>query len=207
MAKSELLQAIAVTAELCGGREFSEGAARQFERDLSVYPLNQVLNALDRCRHELQRPLTLAAVIERIDDGRPGPDEAWAMLPQDERVTVVWTTEMQVAWGIARELHDQVAARMAFKEAYSRIIGAARAEQRPVVWQPALGADPDGREQPLMEAIALGRLTAPHVAGLLPYHKPTSAGLAVLERGMQMLADKRTPMPDNIRAFLPKKLG
>lgn len=201
----QLLQAIAVTAELCG-REFSEGAMRQFERDLSGFALPAVLLALDRCRKELQRPLTLAAVLERIEDGRPGPEEAWALLPRDESQTVVWTTEMRTAWGIARELDDSIAARMAFKEAYSRIVAEARAERKPVAWQASLGQDKDGREPVLQQAIAQGRLTQAQVEKhLLPYHKPTEAEHLALLRGMKMVEDKREAMPANTREFLPKR--
>lgn len=186
---AELLKAIAVTAELCG-REFSDGAARQFVRDLQGYPIPSVLRALDRCRRELQRPLTLAAVLERIDDGRPGPDEAWAMLPTDERTTVVWTTEMAQAWGTASNLDDQVAARMAFRDAYSRIVAANRANRIEPVWQASLGHDPDGREHVLLRAMELGRLSAAHVQNLLPYHKPTQAAELALVKGAAMLQNK-----------------
>jgi hypothetical protein len=199
---SELLKAIAVTAELCG-KEFSDAAARQFVRDLAPYPVAQVLKGLDRCRRELQRPLTLAAVLERIDDGRPGAEEAWAMLPQDEDSTVVWTTEMAEAWGISRELDDKIAARMAFKEAYSRIIGEARASQRPPVWQASLGHNPDEREHVLLQAVAKGRLTQQHFERLLPYHKTSENELLALAKGMQMLEDKRNaPLPESVRTFM-----
>lgn len=202
---ADLLKAIAVTAELCG-REFSDGAARQFVKDLAGYPVPQVLKALDRCRRELQRPLTLAAVLERIDDGRPGADEAYAMLPMDEASTVVWTTEMAEAWGIARELGDRVAARMAFREAYNRIVANNRSERIQPVWQASLGHDPDGREHVLKQAVALGRLTQAHVERvLLPYHKPTAAAEVALLKGAQMLEDKREPIPEKILAFLPKR--
>ena len=201
---ADLLKAIAVTAELCG-REFSEGAARQFVRDLKPYPVSKVLAALDRCRRELQKPLTLAAVLERIDDGRPGPEEAWAMLPRDERTTIVWTTEMAEAWGLAAELEDDIAGRMAFKEAYARIVATARAEHRSPTWQASLGSDPDGRTAVLQDAVRLGRLTQAHVEQhLLPYNKPTQMEQLALAKGAAMLKDKRerAPIPESVRKYL-----
>lgn len=202
----DLAKAIAVTAEMCGGRELSKGAAQQFVRDLSEYPEPHVLRALDRCRRELQRPLTLAAVLERIDDGRPGADEAFAMLPTDERMTVVWTTEMAEAWGIAGELDDRIAMRMAFRDAYNRIVANNRASRVAPVWQASLGHDPDGREHVLRNAVALGRLTSQHVERvLLPYHKPTVAVELAILKGAQMLQDKREPIPDKVLAFLPQR--
>ena len=75
--KAELLQAIAVTAELTA-TELSKDAARALADDLDGYPVHAVLNALRACRRELTGRLTLAAVIQRIEDGRPGPEEALA---------------------------------------------------------------------------------------------------------------------------------
>ena len=92
-----LLEALAVTAELTG-TELSEAAARAMVADLQAYPAQQVLVALTRCRRELKGRLTIAAVLERLDDGRPGPNEAWAMIPQDEAGSVVWTQEMAEAF-------------------------------------------------------------------------------------------------------------
>ena len=53
MPSVELIQAVAVTAELCG-RVFSEGAARTFVSDLAAYPEPAVLKALTRCRREVK---------------------------------------------------------------------------------------------------------------------------------------------------------
>src|ERR1043165_278765 len=120
-----LLKAIAVTAELTG-TTMSEAAASVMAEDLTRYPENQVLVALTRCRRELRGRLTIADVIQRLDDGRPGPEEAWAMIPQDEAPSVVWTQEMASAFGIALPLMDDpVAARMAFKEAYAKAVAKA----------------------------------------------------------------------------------
>jgi hypothetical protein len=168
-ASERLLQAIAVTAELTG-TQLSTPAARVMADDLGRFPEAQVLGALTRCRKELKGRLTIADVVTRLDDGRPGVEEAWAMIPKTEGPTVVWTEEMATAYGVALPLIDEdpVAARMAFKEAYSAAVGRARDEGRPAKWTPCLGHDVNGREAPLLEAVKLGRLTAPHVQGLLP---------------------------------------
>jgi glutamate formiminotransferase len=112
-----LLEAIGVCCEITG-TEISEVAARVMADDLARYPHQQVLGALTRCRREVRSRLTLADVIERLDDGRPGPQEAWAVVAptlHDEGVTVVRTREMAVAFGVALGLADDpIAARMAF---------------------------------------------------------------------------------------------
>lgn len=127
----ELLQAIAVTAELTD-TDLSEAAARAMARILSEYPEQQVLKALDKCVRELKGKLRPDDVISRLDDGRPGPEEAWAMIPKDESGSVVWTAEMAEAYGIAYQLLDgrgNIQARMAFIEAYKSRVDAARSEK------------------------------------------------------------------------------
>lgn len=170
-ASSALLQALAVCAELTG-TDFSAAAARVMADDLSKYPENQVLGALTRCRKELRGRLTMADIISRLDDGRPGVEEAWAMcapLLENEGPSVVWTSEIALAFGIARQLADDpVAARMAFKEHYTAGCARARDNGEPVIWMPCLGHDINGREHVLIEAQRQGKLTARHVDLLLP---------------------------------------
>ena len=171
-----LLKAIAVTAELTD-TDLSESAARVMAEDLSVFPEQQVLGALVKCRRELKGKLRISDVIDRLDDGRPGANEAWAMIPKDESGSVVWTREMAESFGVAIHLiedGDQVAARMAFIETYKSKCADARNNGVPVKWEPSLGHDRNGREHVLLETIEKGLLAADHVAKLLPYHEQTS---------------------------------
>ncbi len=115
--------------------------------------------------------LTIQDVVSRIDDGRPGPEEAWAMIPKDEAGSVVWSEEMALAFGVARHLLDEgdsVGARMAFKESYAKHVSVARDQGRPVRWSPSLGHDPRGRDAALSEAVTAGRLTYEHAQELSP---------------------------------------
>lgn len=182
MPSSQVIEAIAVTAELCG-RTFSQPAAIMFANDLDGFPDNQILSALSRCRKECKGLLTVQDVVSRIDDGRPGVEEAWSMLPHDEATTAVWTDEMCRAWSIALPLmDDKVAARMAFKEAYAKELAGARNEKRMVRWSASLGHDKYGREAVLLDAVEKGRLGAPHVRGLLPYHEISEQADLLLRR-------------------------
>lgn len=182
MATRELLQAIAVTAELTN-TQFSEAAARVMAADLAAYPEPMVMKALTRCRRELKGRLTIADVLTRIEDGRPGAEEAWAMIPRDEASTVVWTEEMAKAWGVALpllEMGEDIPARMAFKEHYTLAVQRARDERKPVCWMPSLGHDPHGRTSALLAAVQQGKLQVEQVAGLLPYHETTPETQALL---------------------------
>lgn len=197
----ELLKALGVTAELTG-TDLSEAAARMMAEDLSAYPLQQVLVALTRCRRELKSRLTIAAVVERIDDGRPGADEAWAMIPMDEEPSCVWTEETANAWGIALPLiqqGDRVAARLAFRDAYNRMVADNRAANAPARWFASLGSDRKGRERALRDAVSRGRITGTYAAGLLP-------GFAQ-ESNVVALPAAREPMPEHVRLQLKATLA
>lgn len=170
----KLHEEIAIAAELTG-TTLSEAAAIAMAEYLATYDRASVSVALRRARQELRpRTLCLAAIIERIDDGRPGPEEAWAMLPQDERVTVVWTDEMVAAYRIAEPMirtHEKVQARMVFKERYIEEVRRARESRKPVAWTISLGQDRHGIESVLMGAVAKGRISlgcAREFAPMLP---------------------------------------
>ena len=198
-----ILEAIAITAELLG-TELSKPALLVFEEELLKYPKAEVLKALERCRRELQIRLTLAAVIERLElhDGRPSADEAWAMALEsfDEHETVVWTSEARIAAAAAApvlEAGDKVGARMAFREAYDRVVREARAERRPVQWAVSEGWDKNKRERALNEAHLLGRITAETVQRHLPPPAdsgPIAAALAGAV-GLRLVVTNGTAVP------------
>lgn len=170
----ELVQAITVTAELTS-TALSGAAIAMMVRDLACFDEASILRALDRCRKELTGRLTLAAIIDRLNenDGRPTSDEAWAMSLEamDEAKTVVWTDEARAAFSIARPVlaeGDKVGARMAFRDAYDRIVRESRERAIPVKWSASLGWDKSLREVALRHAESAGLLPAPQVAALLP---------------------------------------
>lgn len=170
MAGIELIQALAATAELCG-TTLSEPAAKLLLADLAEFDQRAVLAALSKCRRELKGRLTLAEIVSRIDDGRPGVEEAWAMLPRDEDATVVWTDEMREASSSVNHLLEDgevIAARMAFREVYAKLLAEAREARRPVNWTVSLGHSVAGRRTELLKAVAARRITAAHACALIP---------------------------------------
>lgn len=184
MASENLIEALAVTAELLG-TQLSGGAKRVMLMDLDAYPESAVILALGKCRRELKGRLTIAEIVARIDDGRPGAEEAWAMIPRDEDATAVWTEEMVAAWAVARQMinaGEEIPARMAFKEKYLALVADARNSGRGVVWSVSLGQDANERETALSAAVSAGRISAPHAAKLLPHHhQPSPQFTALLE--------------------------
>lgn len=163
-----LIEALMVTAELTG-TEFSRAAASVLASDLSQYPEPMVLGALSKVRREVRGRFTLSDVISRLDDGRPGPEEAWGLVPKTEYESSVWTDEIAEAYGVASPLMesgDRVAARMAFTESYRRLVQAARDARVAVRWSPTLGSDSRGRQSALLDAARKGRITQEHVERL-----------------------------------------
>lgn len=102
----------------------------------------------------------------KLMDGRPEENEAWALslASQDERETVVWTLEMSQAFAIALPMlngGDEIGARMAFKDAYSRLVSGARAANRPAQWSVSAGWDTDRRAIAVEKAVVAGLLEGP----------------------------------------------
>lgn len=181
----KLHEAIAVTYAAVG-QDLTDAALQIITTDLRAYPLPAVFAALQRCRRELKR-IALVDILDRIPGGHPGAEEAWSIVSKaltDEKVTVVWTDEISQAFGVALGLNDDpIAARMAFKEVYTKLIAEARDQRKPVVWRASLGHDPHGREPVLLESIEKGRLTSEHIAELLPYRDSPHPRVAALIAG------------------------
>jgi hypothetical protein len=189
-----VLEALAVTAELLGAT-LSPAAARVLASDLEGIPDPAVLGALVRCRREL-RPgaFCVAAILQRIEDGRPGVEQAWAMLPASESQTVVWTDEMVLAWAVAKPLLDdgeRVAARMAFKETYTELVARRRDSRIPARWTASIGTDKAEAGRVIEAAVQDGRLPAPYAALLLPYNGPVAPSIA------GVIAYKKMPQLEN----------
>lgn len=166
-----LLTALGSTAEIMG-TQLEPRPLMIMAEDLSDYSLPTVLNALKRCRREVKGRLTLADIIERIDsaDGMPGPDEAWSLVSRPEDDTVVITEQMgearQFAWPLLND-GDKIGARMAFKDAYTRLVQEAREKKIKPKWFVSLGFDKQGRAGPIAEAVRAGKITLEGIIGLL----------------------------------------
>lgn len=166
--QDRLVELLVATAEVIGD-QLSANAAAFMADDLADYPLQALERSLQACRRELKGRLSLAAVLERIDDGHPAPNEAWAVAIRaaDEASTVVWTEQTRNAWAVALplvEAGDKIAARQAFLEAYGREVKLAREARTAAAYVPSLGFDKDGRQAVLQQALAAGLLVHEQVA-------------------------------------------
>jgi hypothetical protein len=117
----------------------------------------------------------------KLLDGRPDDNEAWAVAitSQDEAETVVWTAEMAEAFNLARPLlaaGDEIGARMAFKDAYKRLVDDARTANKPAQWSVSAGWDATRRQIAVEKATVAGLLAGPQPHLALPNESGLKAG-------------------------------
>lgn len=180
--KHEFASIVRGTAEAYG-KEASQNLLRMFWGVLHEFDMNQIRIAFTSHLRSSRFMPTTKEIIERINGMRPGPDEAWAMVPKDEGTSAVVTEEMLGAFSVAAPLlheGDKIGARMAFKDAYYRLCEASMAAGKPIKWVISRGWDKSSLGCVIDEAVRLGRITAqdaaPHLAEI-EFHSPLVAGL------------------------------
>lgn len=197
MSLEKLLNDLSGTAELMG-KQLSPVALAMMASDLKEYHPSLISQALQNVRKG-QKPFGLGAIVAEIEslkpDGRLGADEAWALYPHDEATSAVLTNEISEAMQIAQPLlneGDKVGARMAFKEAYTRIVAKNKNEGIAPKWFPSLGTDKNGREEVLKQAVQLGRLTQDHAVSLLPVkvNAKVSEAVALLDNKTKLTPEQ-----------------
>lgn len=118
-------------------------------------------------------PANVIEIIERMKpDGRPTADEAWAMVPRDESQSAIMSDEIATAIQVAQPLldaGDQIAARMAFRDAYTRSVDENRRAGISPRWFPSLGHDPHGRAKVIADAVEKKRITMDRAQTILPH--------------------------------------
>ena len=169
----KILQAITVTAELTG-TQLSANAAAVMVEDLLAYPVDKVLIALGRCRRELKGRLTLAAILERIDDDWQSAEEAFNTLVagwNNENLSILTThTAMQAGESAAALFNagDKYRAGTAFKTTYERIVSEKKAMHIKPDWYVSAGLDKEQLAQLVTEAVATGKIASDYALALLP---------------------------------------
>ncbi len=131
---------------------------------LSEYEFHDVEQAFKKHLQTNKFFPAISEIIEHIPAAQKsshiGADEAWsiAKVAMNDANTVVTTDQIIEAWGIAYPLYserDETAARMAFRDAYNRIIKTAPENPK---WFASTGGDKAQIAGVIAKAIALGRL-------------------------------------------------
>lgn len=189
--KQQFARVVRSTMLVCGGDAPDADVLRIWWASLLKFDITEVSAAFSQYAQRgkfAPKPADILEIIDRMKpDGRPGVEEAWAMIPKDEHVSAVMTEEIAEAYGIAAPLlndGETTAARMAFKEAYSRIVERNKLAGISPKWFPSLGRDPEMRATVLQEAVRLGRIGAEHAERIMPpdiLNLPNSATRLAIE--------------------------
>lgn len=171
-----------------GGDRINADAAKFLHDRLSEYPEQKVIDALNRCLAELKFFPSFSEIIDRIDDGRPQVEEAWALCPKNDSSAAYINEEIMEAWGVANSIindtGDKVAARMAFKEIYERTVSENRSKGiKPKWWLTrayGLGSE-IANEAALRVAVEKNRLPESSAIALLPSYTPSKNNLPQIE--------------------------
>lgn len=132
---------------------------------LKPFPMATIRAALAQHCDSSEFAPTAAVIARRCKelDGRPSADEAWSVALQgaNEAETVVWTAETARAFFACKPIldaGDKIGARMAFRDAYNRLVADARTRREPVKWDVSPGTDPQRREAALQAAGQAGQI-------------------------------------------------
>lgn len=117
----------------------------------------------------------VAGCAAQLDGQWVGADEAWSLMPKSESDSAMLTDEIAQAMAAATPLlegGDKIAARMAFKDAYGRLVEKAKIEGRLPRFFPSFGTDGAGRVTMLGSAVVRGQITLDAATKALPEYGP-----------------------------------
>lgn len=191
--KRSFAEAVQATMELYD-KALSTEAMRLWWQALGDYQLEEVRGGLtrhikdpDRGRWAPRPADVIAAIQAAYLEQWPAAEQAWAQAIEaaDERATVVWQSrEAQQAWHQAAQAiyldGDQVGARVAFKEAYNRLVREAVNAGRSPRTAVSLGHDVQGRRDALTTAVDQGLLSREAAQQYLPAPEAAPDGVAGL---------------------------
>jgi hypothetical protein len=147
-------------------RTYTEPEIKLFIRLFEPYPLQEIEQAyMDYFKSANKFAPVPGQILELIPAAQKskhiGADEAWAIAREamDINNAVVSTAQIVEAWGIAEPLYsarDEIPARMAFRDAYNRIIKTAPENPK---WFFSPGVNKAQTISVISQAVALGRLS------------------------------------------------
>jgi hypothetical protein len=129
--------------------------------DFDIGDISQALTKHTRSNKFAPTPACIRGILS-AGSNHIGADEAWALAlkSMDENETVIWTQQIADARAIALNVWnegDKVAARMTFKDAYTRSIENAP----PPKWIICIGHDRDLKVAEVKKAVELGLIEPP----------------------------------------------
>lgn len=173
------------------GRELTESVLTRYLELLGDVPAEIVDQAIRAHQLDPERgrffPLVADIRAKIPGEKRLSADEAWALCLKslDEWATVVVSDVIMAARAIALPIlddGDKIGARMAFREAYDRILADRGGQQG---WYISLGYDKTSREEVALEAVQAGMIDMEAVVALVPDLRYRDDGKAVRQIGFK----------------------
>lgn len=199
---NKFLELLDLTYDMIGvgqAKIISQAAKLQWVKDMSAYPLDLLDAALTAHRQDPERGKFIpkpADIIYQIERRMPvawlSADEVWPLLPKTESESAMMTQEMQQALAVAMpalSAGDDIAARIAFRAAYTRLTDRAKIERRMPQYILSRGTDFAGQVEAVCAGVRQGLLTTDHALKLIPgakYEIAAAAGLPIQQ--MQSIA-------------------
>lgn len=176
--KKELAQAVALLhAEFEAMKPIEGPRLQMWWKALQNFPDGAVIASAERFITTSHFPPQLADIVKlceaQVQGLWLGPDEAWALVPKSEHDSAMLTDEIAQAVAAAQPLldaGDAVAARMAFKDAYQRLVEQAKIAGRQPRFFPSFGTDTYGRIRMLAAAVQRGQVSTELAIGWQPEH-------------------------------------
>ena len=168
----------------------------------SEYELVEFKQACSKCMLENKFFPVPADIIQHIPSAQKnnhvGAEEAWAIAEEamDEYSTVFITNEILEAKVISQDLYDsgdKVGARMAFKDAYNRIIKTAQSPK----WKMSEGYDKARKQDAIRNALALGRLSEEKAQKYLGQESTLMIGSDVQKVAMELFDKIKLPLHED----------
>jgi hypothetical protein len=165
----------------------------------SEYELVEFKQACSKCTLDNKFFPVPADIIQHIPSAQKnihvGAEEAWAIAEEamDEHSTVFVTNEILEAKVICQDLYDsgdKVGARMAFKDAYNRIIKTAQ----PPKWKMSEGYDKARKQDAIRNALALGRLSEEESKKYLRHESILMIGSDVQKVALELFQKIKLPL-------------
>lgn len=173
--KTEIAKAIALLTAEYDLPAFSPDRIAMWMNALSCFPAGSVKRSAENYMRTSKFKPQLADIVQGCIAQQPNSwlsaDEAWALMPKSEMDSCMLTDETAQAMAAASpllEAGDRVAARMAFKGAYDRLVEQAKIEGRQPRFFPSLGSDMPGRAAMLGAAVKAGQYPLDSAIGLVP---------------------------------------
>lgn len=173
--RNEISQAVALLTAEYDIPAFDEARLSMWFYKLSNYPKGTVLKSAHHFIATSKFKPQLSEIIHGCEVQMPdcwlGSDEAWAKMPQSESESSMMTNEISQAMSYATPLIEQGesnAARMAFRDAYNRLVERAKLEGRKPAYFLSSGSDRGGRESVLCDAVKDGLISVESAIKILP---------------------------------------